>query len=592
MGKLPLTRTALNEHSPDQERAFFALCVGDSLQIDKEGWGFAMDVGLGWLGVGFGCVGFIALYALASASVPRQEHPDAGAGRRSAWLAAGVTLLVTLVFWAVSMRTRQPFSPGQTLGWGFAIGGLTGAAALLLSLRFGLIESDAGSVRPRYLTSSSTAFFALFSASLPYLIFHGYPGPAMVGFAIGAAMAAILGCCTVAPVSRSTVQTWAAFAISIAASVVIAVAHFDQPGMRVWWSLPILMATTVCAAGFVGSELGSVRKLDSRPGPSFALSSLISAVLVAGLAAIYSVRLVNSWQLFWVTLIGILISLVISWLAAGLASGRGSGSLVDAGAGAVLLVIGFIVVAFKLWSGLGIGLGLVAAWGVVIPSLGVAGARQSSAGGRTAELGPIPSALTGALFLGLSVLLFRLFVEQYRGDLGTTDIRIHYAFVGALLGAIAPSVLVSLFAAPNRAADDAAGSRWTLLGAAGVGLFAAAVPLVLFVVWEFKAVMGFVFGLVAAAALLLVHAPAAGASGACSRDEDEATPGVGGSGLQSRYEPAIVIVAAQLVAIQFVGPLAGIEMTRSARVWVLVCAGAVGLIWAIVSGILAARRSR
>jgi len=558
-----------------------------------------MDIGLGWLGVGVGFVGFLALYVLASASVPKEDYPDAGDGRRTAWLAAGLTIVLTLVFWAISLRTRPPFSPGQTLGWGFAIGGATGALALLLSLRFGVFNAAAASIRPKYLTSFSTAFFALFSASLPYLIFHGYPGPAMMGFAIGAAMAAILGYYLVHPASKTTIATWAAFAITIAASVVISVAHFDEPGMRVWWSLPILMATTVCIAGYVGSELGSAKKLDSRPGPSFALSSLISAVLVVGLAAIYSWRLVNSWQLLEVTLIGIGIALVISWLAAGLASGRGSGSLVDAGAGSVLLVIGFIVVAFKLWSGLGIGLGLVAAWTVAIPSFGVLGARQSSAGGRSAELSSIPSVLTGALYLGLAVLLFRLFVEQYRGDLGTTDIRIHYAFVGALLGAVLPFVLVSLFARPNQPDSDDAqpAASWPLVGVAAVGLFAAVSPLVLFLIWEIKAAMGFAFGLVAAAALLLVNAPTAGVSRACSRNDEDAGAGVSGSERseaerRSRNQPALLIIAAQLVAIQFVGPLAGIGMTRSAKVWVLVCAGALGVIWAIVSGIVAARRAR
>jgi len=480
------------------------------------------------------------------------------------WPALGLTLAFTLTLWAISMQHRPPFSTGQTLGSGFLIGGITGMVAAVFTLRFG-IECSA-SLRLRQLAVLPSLFTVLCGASLAYLIFSGNPQDALLGFSIGIVMAAILNS-TPMHSGLSIIQTegWAIFGVTLTAGVLLAVKHFDQSSMRMWWALPILLASSVLIACYVGIEIASLGRLKERQGLSCFVAVLISAVLVAGLSAIYSWRIVESWQLLEVVAVGIGVAAVIAWLAAGLDQHRGIVSGTEVGASSVLLLIGFTTVAFKLWSGLGVALGLLGMWSVAAPVL----AFRSDARDEAEHADTAPMAMLGALTLGLVIVLFRLFVQQYRPDVGSTDIRIHYTFVGALLGAVLPFVFVSYIARLH----GAPGSAKALASVVFIGLLAAVAPVLLFLVWEIKAVLGFCFGITAAMAFLLLM----------RTSED---------GRRFDYSAGLLSMGAMLAAIQFVGPLASLDLTRIWRVIIL--AGAAVLFIAVIGigGAVAARKSQ
>lgn len=523
-----------------------------------------MDVGLGWLGVGVGAVGCAAMYLLSGAK--RAGGDESGHAAR---MAAGAVALLTLIFWAVAMQQRLPYSPGQGLAWGFLIGGAAGAAAIVLSAKLG----EAGSVRTRQLSVLSMACLGLFGVSLTYLIYRGYPQVALVGFSIGAAMAGILGYFVRGLVTRrpdTLTRTWTLFAVTVAVGVMLAVYHFNEDSLRMWWPAPILMAVTVLAAGYIGVEIGSAGRFRERPGAAYALAVLTAAALVVGLSTVYSWRIVDTWQLVHVTLVGMAAAVLIAWLAASADRHPSPSSGLEAAAVAVLVVVAFAVAAFRLWSGLGIALGLVAGWTVALPALGM---RETRAEGEAHALWAPSKSLLAALSLGLAILLFRLFIEQYRRDLGAADLRIHYTFVGALLGAIVPFLLASsLFRL-----ESPSGRARALAGTVMLGLLAAAAPVVLCLVWEIRAVLGFVFGLIAAEAFLVML---------------QSTRHEGQEHLLARYPVGLLVIGAQLSAVQFVGPMLELEMTRQSRIWVLAGAATAGVVWLVVTGAIARRSAQ
>lgn len=521
-----------------------------------------MNVGLGWLGVGVGAAGCVATYLLAGGVSTSATGADTPRDRRIAWICAAVTLVLTLVFWAIAMQRRVPFSPGQGLAWGWLIGGATGAVAIVLSFRLSEMAAAASAIRSVRLASLSIIFYGLFSVSLAYSLFTSNPWEALMGFAMGAAMAAIIHtymehASGAEPAVRT--QTWALFAITIAAGILLAVRHFDATLLRMWWPLPILIATSIAVADYVGIEIASLGRLRDNPDKSSAIAALIGGALVAGLTAIYSSKIVHTWELLEVVAVGLVIGAIVAWLASMLSRNGGEADGLEAGAACVLLIAAFATVAFKLWAGLGIALGLLGIWAVAIPALG--GKR-----GEGARLS-LSHALSWPLVLGLVILLFRVFLEQYGRPLRTTDLQINYTFIGALLGAKLPFV----FSASVIRMRGARVGNAAIAGVALVGLVAAAAPLLLLVLWEIKAVLGFCFGLAAAMAFMLYARL---------------------SGGDERYSAGLLAVASMLTAVQFTGPIMEMEITRCVRIIVLAVAVVLGGLWLGLSGLCAARRAR
>jgi len=495
---------------------------------------------------------------MAGGRAPSLTDEETNCNRRIAWLSAGLTLVVTLIIWAVAMQKRVPFSPGQKLAFGWLIGGVTGAVAILLCFRLSEIASQEPSLRSRRLAALSSLFYGLLAVSLAYAIFANDVWDPMLGFAMGAAMAGILHTYTQYIAARRLpvrTQTWTMFVITIAAGIVLASEHFDATQLRTWWALPILLATTITVASYIGIEAASVGRLKDKPGASFVVAAAVAAAIVAGLTAIYSWKLYSRWQLLEVVAVGLGIAAIIGWIAVALASDDSEASGMEAGAACVLLVAAFATVAFKLWAGLGIATALLVAWTIAIPTLGD---REDGVRVRDALIWP--------LYLGLSIVLFKLFIETYGSDLHRSDLGIHYTFIGAILGVMMPFV----FAAAVARMRESWASQWAIAGVALVGLAAAAASLAPAVIWEARAGMGFVFGLVAAVVFMLLTR--------LSGD--------------SKYDVSLLTIAGQLTAVQFTFLLVDLEVTRAVKITVVAIIAGLALLWFALTGALVARRAR
>ena len=496
-----------------------------------------MSVGLGWLGIGVGAIGSAWLFVLGCRG--KSDNPS-DAERQSEWLYAAVALAITLIFWAIGIRIEPP---GLSLAWGWLIGGVAGAIAIIISNRLNWAIQNAP-IRIKRLASLSILFYGLLATSLVYILFPHEPVNALIGFAIGAIMAAILQGGLLSSTNAAVrVEDWAIFSITLAAAIVFSVMHFEDAQYKNWWSIPILLATSVLLASYVSIELTTNSSLRDKPGRSYPIGVLISAIIVAGLTALYSWKIVGTMQLLGVVAVGLVIGAAIGWLAASIQTPE---SRTQASALCVVLLVALPTASFKLWGGLGVALGLLAAWTVLVPVLCEQGSEQA--------LGLVRHLLRLALCLGLAMLLYRLFTVQYAGELRRIGLQTHYTFIGALLGIVLPFVIVDW-------ATTLRGPASTIFRLLFTGIVAAAAPLAVFLLWQTTAVLGFVFGLTAALAFTML-------SRRSERDDI--------------FPIGLLAIGAQLVAIQFIAPLMEADMVRLTRVYVLV-----GLLIATIAWICA-----
>ncbi len=517
-----------------------------------------MNVGLGWLGVVVGAVGAIVTEEMAK-SGRRIDARALLAGRRFDRLCAGATFVITLVLFGIALLKQVPFSPGQGLAVGLLIGGLFGAIEIMRTV---WLSEYVSYIRQARLSVLASLFAGLAAVSVTYAAFASNPWEPLIGFSIGAAMAAIFHTCMQYLSGKELsvrTEAWALFSITIAASILISMRHFDATHLRVWWAMPILLATTVLVAQYIAVEIASLGRLKDNAGMSTFVAMLIGAAIVAGLTAIYSWRLYSVWELLYVTAVGVGVGALIAWLFAGFSREASGAGAMEAGAATVVLMLAFSVTAFKLWAGLGIGVGLIAAWVVAIPAL---------SGLPASEERPklLADAALWPLSFGLTILLFRLFVQEYRPDLRGSGLEIHYTLIGALLGAILPFVfLIGVLKLREATAGLAA------IAAVGMtGLFSAASPLIVAMLWGDRSVLGFVFGLVAATAFMLLSRLAFG---------------------DIRYSIAPLVIGAQLVAIQFMAPVLEADTTRAVRIAILAVVVVLAVAWLGITSLLA-RRAR
>ena len=490
-----------------------------------------METTLGWIAVVIGAVGAVLAAAIGRGR-EAEERPAGGV-----WLVAAATVLGTIVLFLLTRPSAPPFSMGGRLGYGILIGGLLGAVAGLWSLRLGGRTPFASGI-----AAAGLPALALFGVGLTLLIFGGYPGPALGGFIIGAVMAAALF--RLGPTAARGMETWALSAVALGATVTLAIFKYDATFHRFWWRAPLVVFALVIVAHFASARF-------ARSDRKYAIPALLASIITLILIAVFAWKVFPNWPLLWVAIMGIVTFALVAWTGA-----SGSGSTWPP-AVATLAVVALAAVGFRTLGGFGVGIGLLAAWAILLPALASARAE-----GASEEQTDSASVVTYAMFIGIGVLMFRLFLENYAGELRGLDLRVHYTFVAIAVGAVFPFVLMSLFPiSPNR------GALCRTVGAGASGLFAAATPLVIVALWGFKPELGFLVGTFAAEAFILFII-----AGAVRVRE-------------SRYgESALLVLAAQVAAVQlsgFFGAFA--QAPRTSKVIALAVVVVLGLIWAGIS---------
>ncbi len=514
-----------------------------------------MLLGMCVAGVVLGLLGFVVSLARCRAS---GKAETAGG---SPWMPIGTALVITLVFWGWAMKTHPPYSPGQTLGYGFLIGGILGAFALGFRAHFGI-----GAAAARL---NAMSFLALLGASLTLLIFRSYPENALIGFAIGSVMTAIVA--AVFGGERTAISVdgvcYALVSSVLSVATVMAVYRYDTVLRREWWSIPICIGMITLLSILVASEIraGAFAKLSAAAARW--LSALISAALALGITAIVAWRAIGDMRIFYAAAVGAVVFGVAAWLL-----DRGNDDKLvgpEKSAFAAVLVVAFFMVEFKVLAGLGLGIGLISAWSVISMLL----PREASTDDETKESG-ISTALTGLFGFGAAILLLRLFIEQYRYDIGTRELEMHLSLIGAMIGAFLPMLLAAC--ALRGSFGTVKLPRWmTVIQGLAAGLAAALGPIAVYMLWETRALTGMCFGLALGAGMLLALAK-----------------------IESEFDAKRLLLAvlfsagALLVACQFGDFLLKLEITKVMKFWTLGIAATALALWVVITGISAARRAQ
>ena len=430
-----------------------------------------MVAALAGLSFGVGVLAAAVSLLLPLLSGHRLAFPD----RRRALSALALGLALTALLFLLTLPTTPPFSPGQRLGVGCLIGGVFGLLAAAGCLGLARREEPYWPY-PGILALS----LALAAVSLAFLLFGGDPGSALLGCALGFGMIAGLTRLMMGGEGGHSLEAAAALAATLAATCLLAVAHFDKPALRGWWAFPLALAAAWVLAQAV-AHAGAATKRS--PAIRVAAAALLAAVLTLLGGLLLARRLGPLDPLAALLVTGFVTAALIVWLTNALAGEpQVRGPALPAALSALLMLFA-LVLGFKLLQGFGAGLALLGAWAVIASGLARGGARSFL---------PIQMLIFGANFL-----LLRLFLERIGAGPGDVQPDLHYTLIGVLLGALLPVVSLSLYARP--------GLGRTLL----LGLLTAASPLILVTLWGPDAAVGLLLGLIVAPALAVVTQPEA-----------------------------------------------------------------------------------
>lgn len=483
-----------------------------------------MEIGIGWLGVGLGIIGCLAIFGLVGGYKREQsEH-------KIDWLCAGSAFVITIVFWVIALQTWAFLLLNQSYAFGWLIGGLTGTVVLIASARL-ISAAGNASLRKKRLAGLFYGFAALFVVSLMYCL-HGDEAVApLMGVATAAVMVGILQICMRAPSSPVKLDLWALYTVTLAVAVIFSIKHFDSTLLSIRWAMPILVALSALLANYVAIELSALGALQQNPGKSYCVTVLISALLLAAMVAVYSWEVFCTWPLMAVVGIGLGIAAAIAWMSASVSNPEINNK---AWFVCALLMVAFVTSVFKLWAGLGVAMGLIAAWAVSMP---ISGETEQT----DRRLYRINLGLQTMICFGLAILLYRLFVSEYVSlGIRRSGLHTHYVFITATVGVFLPFLFAQQLKRLN----------WSsrLSHALAVGIVAAGAPFAMFVCWQLNAVLGLCFGLIMAILFCTIMA----------RPQE--------------YNPlkvGFIAIGAQLVSIQFIKPFLDIELSRAVRGWSL-----------------------
>ena len=215
-----------------------------------------------------------------------------------------------------------------------------------------------------------------------------------------------------------------------------------------------------------------------------------------------------------------------------------------------VLVLAFSAVAFKFLGGFGIGIGMLAAFALLIYSVSFKN-----------EPFPIKSMFGYAFYIATALLLLRLFIEANQSYLSGLDLRAYYTFVALALGAVISFIFASCFRTTNPSIQ-----LHKMFGAWVYGFVAAASPLLIVILWGMKAALGFLIGTLAAQIIILL----------LSSDINDSA--------RSLYHKAVPLIAvAQISAIVFSGlvqPLS--EDPRLVKILILAGVLLIGTAWTVI----------
>jgi len=426
-----------------------------------------MEVVLSAIGLVIGVVAAFFSYVVPSSLAP----PSRGEERPRITGGFALSLALIVVLGLLALLKHPPFSSGQHLGAGYLIGGLIALLGAVLCSRL-MNPGRAYWPYPFALAMS----LALAATSLTLLLFKGDPTEALLGCALGFTVVAGVFRITYASgrmvdLSRA-VEAGAALAITLCAASSRGVYQFHSRDERGWWAFPLALAAFWLLGQIISYFASSHRSMARYPVGSLLISAGLSAALAVVLGSVLGMKLAPAQSLFPLLVTGVITAALVIWLAMTAERETENWPLWIQVAGiSILLALFLLVISFKMLAGFGIAVGLIAAWVVAGPALGM--------GAFAARL-PLQVLLMGANFLLLELFLARpgLFV-------GEVDLSLHYTILGVLLGVLLPAGYSALVL-------EAGIGRAFLLG-----LLGAATPVILLTLWGPDVLLGLMIGLVA-----------------------------------------------------------------------------------------------
>ena len=481
-----------------------------------------METALGWFGLIGGIIGVLVIEFQCNHQ--KNNSNIANTNIKGFMISQALVFIATIVFWAISMNRELPYSPGQSLGYGFLIGGISGIIASTLSYRHNRNTADTNS-QP-YL---SMAFLSLFCISLVYLIFHGYPQEALIGYSIAAVMTAIISNRN-SSIAMELVELWAIISVVFAVSILFAVYHFDKDSLRLWWSMPILMGLSGSLAVYTAGFVKPIKKY------------ITTGIIIILLSLVYSLRVVHDMLLFKI----VCGSVLYSWIVILLNAKSTNNSNTSVNIFSLILTTAAISSAFALWGGFGLAVALISILFIFISQY---------------ENRDFIQYIHQPLSLIVGVLLFKLFLETYSGQIGSSSFKIHYTLMSAIMG-IGIGILLSSYLCVKR----------HIVSTICVALLFSILPMVFFIVLGMKAVVGLLFGLIMSSCYFAINK---------SSDTNETC------------NPAfsyIFVIAAQLLSIKFIQNLIQVELSRTNRIWIVGAIGFLTIMYIIIAGIISSRK--
>lgn len=448
-------------------------------------------------------------------------------------LAAGGLLVLVA---AVSLPGRALWPAVQGWGQGVVIGGL---AALLAGWVLTALRRDLETFRGTAAVTAP-AFLAVAAVAAAFLWMRPTILDTLAGIASGwflIALMTYLGLGSTEgrdagkesagwPVQSAAVVAGIGFAVTLCA--VAALGHYRDlagPQTARWAGAAIALAAGVpfmiLLTGWLGSRgsraSGGPTRAAGDPGEPSAFGVgwrvLLSAALLAGLAQVLSARVLGQPRFLLALGAGLIMGLVLWWLAAdpeGGQAARRSAIGSDAPSArhvvSVLMAVGAVVAAFYLLTGYGIGVMLLGGWLVAGVMLACAARRPlaeprerpvAEGGSAAIDLGSLVHRLAPVLFLGIILLLYRLFTQRFQDDLGGAALTDHFAIFTLLAGAFVPVLLTRLLSS----GDDPPSPAAQLSRLALTIVIAAAVPAAMLVLWGARAALGLLAGLALATAI-------------------------------------------------------------------------------------------